>query len=1021
MALNPLTGVSIDEQSTPSIFSASKRKIPRDAFGRPIEKAEKSLEDKLFDEETKAKSYDIDIPTDTGSEKFKLWDLFEWARYPITNMIYEGVRQSKEGESLNIGSMLNSAVQGALLKEKKDTKDIIEYLYPDAPGWIKTVVGFAGDIITDPTTYLSFGATAGKKIATEAAENAGKVVAKTSKELAEVAAKEGIQSTAFKSMSEGLMKKWGGKTWEESLQIMRKEMVKEGSGYGLKLALPLASNEKGILLKSGGRLDALSGIVKAISKNEDAAKAVKNLGVSVGNIPALKGFKQAFSAKEGLKPFDEVRRMQLDEIANASRETEISSEYLKSLTASIDDVLKNKADELAPIIGKAKTVEDKRRAVINAVRDIREQRAAIIKGTKGSEQEIAEALSKIEVPESLSYVDDMVEAQMENVWSKFMSRDMVKANKYTPSYFPRFYVNDIGQTAVMKSKSYKTQESFFKNRIFKTLEEAKRAGFVPADPMTSLQIYLEKSSNIVNNHDLIKDVVEKYGTFIKKGDRTKTLGTDFSMLTIPGFERAVVPKEIGKVLNEVSLIASDSSEAAKVAKWFKNATTFWKKQATIYNPGFHLRNEYSNLWSLGLKDGFTPDTGDSLVKATKIFRNKNSSDLMKIGDVEKPIKVWYDEMRRAGVHTGSFTVPEFGEGESLARSLGKKVNKLDVIASAPGNYFENSSRMASAINDLKKGLSMSAAAQNADRYFINYADVTKFEQKIKKVIPFYSWMRRNLANQLTFAWENPGRYTAMTIKPLRNLDQLSEEDKANLPEYMKEGMWINPLGLKSQSGKPIMINPNLPFQEMQKASSPLSYITDAISSGISPLIKTPTELVTNRSIFNQKPIAYDEKSRSDVPVSLLPIINIMPQSVRESLNIDKNEYGRWQAPAKAMYAIKAYMPLLQIGEAEYNLITKNIPTYKEENAPFGVLSRTAGVKMQSIDPEYNAEQTMAKKIADLKVATSDFETKAFNEYLRGIDKDILRTYTESQMTKMKKAFILKLRENKKQQSRMRGE
>jgi len=1111
MALNPLTGLKDD---SPSFFSEPKGRVSRDVFGNKIESGSEplTLQQKLDAETERAKSYDIDIPTDNGQEKFKLWDLLEWARYPISNMIYEGVRQNKEGENLDIGKMLQHAVAGALLKEKYSSKDIMNELYPDAPEWVKSVVGFAGDVITDPTTYLSFGATAGKKLVAEAGQKAGTAVAKSAKELAELAAKEGVQSAAYKNMTEGLVKQWGGKNWEQALQNMRREMVKEGSGYGLKVGLPFANNT-GKLIKAGGRLDAVSAIAKTLGAGEDTVKGIKNLQTTVGGLPGIRGVKRAFSNLEGLKPFDEVKAAQNANLANTGRDNELSFEFLKKLDSDIGAVTKSPA--LESITKGAKTEAEKRSKILSFLQDWRDTEGAKKKisekvvgsekqGLNGIEKEfsipgkstlkyeeedgiaiisdvtteekyrnkgyataviekflqyadskglavdmtgflpdgekylkplmaklvpqyknitwmgeefgdISKKISNTAIktlPEELRTINDDLTNVMKNTWSKFIDRGMIKEKKEIQDYFPRFYVNAGGQTAIVKDKAFKTTGGFMKNRSFKTLEEAKAAGYTPADPFTSLQIYLEKANNVINTHDMVKDIVDKYGHVMAKGERVRNLGSEMSQLTIPGFEKAIVPREIGRVLNEVTTVITDSEESAKVAKWIQNVSTFWKKQATIYNPGFHLRNEYSNLWTLGLKDGFSPSTADSLAKATKIFTHPKSDEIMKIGDKSKKISEWLDDFRRSGVHTGSFTAPEFGVGEDLARKFGKTVNKVDRIAAAPGNFFENTTRMASAINDMKKGIDITEAAKNADKYFLNYSDLTKFEKNIKKFIPFYTWMRRNLSNQLQFAFNNPGRYTALTIKPLRNLDALSEEDKKNLPEYMKEDMWINPIGLKTASGKPLMVNPNLPFQELQAASRPLKYIGDLISGGISPLIKTPTELVTNRSMFNGRPIAQNELSRSDVPVLLMPIVEAMPASLRKSLNIEKNEFGRWQADAKAMYALNSYLPLLKTGEGTYNAITGNVPTYREENAPFNILSRTAGIKGYAIDPKYNKDTAMAAKLQSLSLQTSDFETKAFNEFLRTIDQDLLKTYTEDQMRKMKKAWITKFREKK---------
>ena len=56
------------------------------------------------------------------------------------------------------------------------------------------------------------------------------------------------------------------------------------------------------------------------------------------------------------------------------------------------------------------------------------------------------------------------------------------------------------------------------------------------------------------------------------------------------------------------------------------------------------------------------------------------------------------------------------------------------------------------------------AAQITQEVFVDYENLTTFEREIgRRVLPFYSWLKQNTANQIKFIFTQPGRYSKIPV------------------------------------------------------------------------------------------------------------------------------------------------------------------------------------------------------------------------------------------------------------------
>ncbi|KKK57898.1 hypothetical protein LCGC14_3049880, partial [marine sediment metagenome] len=97
-------------------------------------------------------------------------------------------------------------------------------------------------------------------------------------------------------------------------------------------------------------------------------------------------------------------------------------------------------------------------------------------------------------------------------------------------------------------------------------------------------------------------------------------------------------------------------------------------------------------------------------------------------------------------------------------------------------------------------------------YISGNSDLTEVEQKyLKPLIPFYTFMRKNIANQISGMMLMPDMYRlAAKAEEAVSMDDF---DFALVPEYMKEQGYL-PVG-QGEKG-PIMWWPNLPYADLNK-------------------------------------------------------------------------------------------------------------------------------------------------------------------------------------------------------------
>lgn len=411
-------------------------------------------------------------------------------------------------------------------------------------------------------------------------------------------------------------------------------------------------------------------------------------------------------------------------------------------------------------------------------------------------------------------------------------------------------------------------------------------------------------------------------------DRLKELQKQFDKLN------NYTPPQI-KQVNSTIVEMANQSRKLQIAKdesqfltMYDKFTHFMKVNQTVVLPAYHTRNKLSNLFNNWLaigQDAFNKDWTIATTALSKYRGDKNLIDeaiknkkfghkeLAKGVKIAKPHKeveafldgdtmAWSDlydlALRYDVIDTGQFAM-DIGAGSSSGGLFNKlRMNRKDgtsisldptntrdfvgyKLGTKVGTVVENSDRLIHFGSMLKQGKSLREASESSKKYLFDYSEVTAFEQNVmKRIFPYYTWMRKNARLQLGELIDNPGKYRDLG-KVIGNIERMTPADERMEDEYMAnwtEGWIKTPFSKKTGKDKydeygnlisegkrsPLLLSANLPYMDLARLPDITRVdqsLRDLISQSATQ-IKAPLELGLNHNFFFNDEIASEDDSKA---------------------------------------------------------------------------------------------------------------------------------------------------------------
>lgn len=470
-------------------------------------------------------------------------------------------------------------------------------------------------------------------------------------------------------------------------------------------------------------------------------------------------------------------------------------------------------------------------------------------------------------------------------------------------------------------------------------------------------------------------------------------------------------------------------------KFYDKLQSYWKGSVTSIFPQFHGRNAVSNVLLNFLDLGyhvFNPATHTAAIDLLNKDRVAGDLSRQMLGSGAKAIeaqtkyaelmgrKVFTDatgqeytfgELRSAmKQHDVAFRTDISGQADiyndrermftNLAQNdsklFGKEVGvKTKAAAKAlnpftlePGNFapvkygrvvgnaIESQARIVNFLSNLRATGDVLHAAQRTKMFLFDYQNLSNFERSfMRRVLPFYTFTRKNLELQVNTLLSTPGRIesqlTALNTlgETLSGGQQLTPAEQAALPDWIKSGIGVlanrrgSTVNILTGFGTPI----EQPFQALQ---------SNQLMGAISPLIRLPVEQASGYSFFQGKMLSdvTNAAAFKDAPAPVRDFIGFTKINGRRS---DGTPFTWYESLHPENMNLVLNMPFGgRVLSALKQMQTQDVSTQ------YKTLQQVVGVRPYSFD----VVQEQAKRDRELQDKLSTLLTKA------GITAQFTKTY-----------------------------
>lgn len=705
-------------------------------------------------------------------------------------------------------------VMGALAGHGTHTyRDVINNVAPGLPSWMKTVGGFAGDVAFDPLTYVTGGITkgiGGLEASTQALKGlteAGGIGARGLRFTPELldSATQAVKAANPSSLELGFKIPFsGGKKIMASTANLPGEMgAKLSDSYNaLKDVVIGPESARRSIPRAFSRASELPLTSDVLTNNQAVAHSL--MGDTKQHIEGMFGKNLTDEEQKTIaKVWDEMSREAMDTTRKNPRLGSYMNDRESTLKAVEDEFgiatphPLSRPDTIHP--EGYQDLGDYHHLAKNLHRKyIEEERALGL--PSGSD---FRSKFDVEDPEVLRAMDDALPRYYHYDFDAprtGVGKKLVNEHTGQEFYNERAYANShsLDDPAIAHYNPVTNIQDIMGIRTgthFKdvglanyNLEALKQVG-IPLNAKTR-QILAEGTPGI--------------GNFVKIGE--DTLGHPTAGL--PEFKNMYIPEVVADSMRKVNQALRSPKEAREAMQTYDKVLRGWKKANTVYSPGFHVHNSISDFlmnWADGVKNPQAyknaakvlsdasnktsasflehlsgTDIADEMLGATGIktaiatpktvtlggkqFDTDTINDLLRQshGGIVGQLKTEAMSAADQAASTGSSKAKDLIEkGKNALGSVNGLADKASALSASREKFFRSAHWLDVVDKEVAAGATLEEAAAKAvgrvRKFNIDYTTQTDFEKNVmRRVIPFYSWARRNLPLQAQMLFTHPG-------------------------------------------------------------------------------------------------------------------------------------------------------------------------------------------------------------------------------------------------------------------------
>ena len=342
-------------------------------------------------------------------------------------------------------------------------------------------------------------------------------------------------------------------------------------------------------------------------------------------------------------------------------------------------------------------------------------------------------------------------------------------------------------------------------------------------------------------------------------------------------------------------IGTDTKGSKGLVRLYDQYLNFFKKNKVL-SPSFQINNllgNSSNMYLAGISPTkqaeLFPEAANIINKSDDLMRksaqiaydeSRGVKSLVKLTDKEQDmLKIWNGFIDAGFGDPKSLTALELADMPDSLKAYfeGKKefknvkdflVDGLPYLNNKMNNYMDTMSRLVTFMEGSRNPkfldrLGVESAGEAVRKVLFDPKDLTKFERNwMKRAMPFYTFTKKNLAFQFENLSKNASQYSKLIRGYDRLLDAATDNNSENVSDWLKDNLYI-PIPSIGKDGSYKVIRGSLPFGNLiDTIENPISNFVNLSS----PLVKMPTELVTNKNSFTGREIEkFPGQASTNIP------------------------------------------------------------------------------------------------------------------------------------------------------------
>lgn len=337
----------------------------------------------------------------------------------------------------------------------------------------------------------------------------------------------------------------------------------------------------------------------------------------------------------------------------------------------------------------------------------------------------------------------------------------------------------------------------------------------------------------------------------------------------PGFEVRQYDMSILDRTNVMSRIQKQELTNSFL-NFYDRMTNNWKIWNTLGSPSFHVKNAGSNAFQSFLAIGEDAYNLNKIHTAIKILQLKNPFDTIELGGKKYTHKELEYMAKKLGVVDESFSAYSFKLGAQSYTDNGLRssalpsfkndvdwfqpnvFNTVKQISTVVGTNIEGVQRMNLWLGELGRGKSFQEALDSVNKFLFDYGDLTEFESDVmQRIIPFYTFMRKNVPMELEAMLERPQTINNLeyAFNEIQDMDEDAVVPENQRNEWRQEHVQIPYSENLNASNTPLGVNLDLPYNQIERVLDP-----DKMIGSMSPLIRLLPELYAGQYAYTGMPI-----------------------------------------------------------------------------------------------------------------------------------------------------------------------